>query len=198
LAAHFAHVIATDASSAQIAAAASHPQITYRVAAAESSGLAPESADLITVAQALHWLDLPRFYAEAMRVLAPHGVVAVWTYGTPALDDSLLDMHLQHFERAIVGPYWPPERRHVESGYRDLPFPFEEMPAPAFAMSATWRLHDLLGYLRTWSATTRCMAAIAADPVAELAARMASSWGEGVAHPIRWPLSLRVGRKPES
>ena len=197
LAAHFAHVVATDASAAQIAAAAPHPQVTYGVAAAESSGLAPRSVDLITVAQALHWLDLSPFYAEAKRVLVPEGVIAVWTYGTPSLADPQLNAHLQHFERAIVGPYWPPERRHVEGGYRDLPFPFDAAPAPGFEMTAAWRLPDLLGYLRTWSATTRCMAATATDPVAELATSMATRWGDGV-RTLRWPLHLRVGRNPRS
>src|SRR5690349_11550527 len=55
LAAHFAAVIATDASARQIANAEPHPRVTYRVAPANQSGLADHSVDLITVAQALHW-----------------------------------------------------------------------------------------------------------------------------------------------
>ncbi len=196
LAAHFAHVVATDASAAQITAATSHPRITYRLAPAESSGLEPESVDLITVAQALHWLDLPRFYPEARRVLAPHGWIAVWTYGTPALDDPHLNALLQDFERSVVGPYWPPERLHVENGYRDLAFPFDETTVSSMTMNVEWRLAELLGYVRTWSATTRCMAATATDPVADLAARLAPSWGDDTrTRSLRWPLKMRLGRK---
>ena len=32
------------------------------------------------------------------------------------------------------GPYWPAERRHVDAGYRDIPFPLAPLAAPTFAM----------------------------------------------------------------
>ena len=38
------------------------------------------SVDLVTVAQALHWFDLPRFYDEVQRVARPGGLIAVWCY----------------------------------------------------------------------------------------------------------------------
>jgi ubiquinone/menaquinone biosynthesis C-methylase UbiE len=75
----FGSVVATDASAQQIAAAKPHPRVEYRVARAEDSGLESKSVDVITVAQSLHWFDRPAFYAEARRVLRPHGVLAVWT-----------------------------------------------------------------------------------------------------------------------
>ena len=65
LAQRFERVIATDASREQIASAMPHPKVEFRVAPAEQSGLPDESVGLITVAQALHWFDLERFYAEA-------------------------------------------------------------------------------------------------------------------------------------
>ena len=64
LAPHFRRVVATDASAEQVRHAVAHPSIDYRVAQAEDSGLADHSVDLVTVAQAAHWFDLPRFYAE--------------------------------------------------------------------------------------------------------------------------------------
>src|SRR5512144_1205793 len=67
LAAHFREVVATDASEAQLREATPHPNVTYAVARAEQSGLPDASCDLVTVAQALHWFELPRFYAEAKR-----------------------------------------------------------------------------------------------------------------------------------
>src|SRR4029077_18883117 len=76
LAEHFEQVVATDASAAQLAAALAHPRVSYSRAAADASGLASRSVDLVTVAQALHWLDRPPFYAEARRVLVPGGGVA--------------------------------------------------------------------------------------------------------------------------
>ena len=195
LARYFTRVIATDASRAQIDAATPHPQIEYRVAPAEASGLPDGVVDLITVAQALHWFDLDCFYAEARRVLKPGGILAAWTYGVQTVDEARVDARVRTFYRETVGPYWPPERRHVESGYRTLPFPFREIPAPEFRMIADWTLPELLGYLRSWSATERYHAEHGTDPVDGLATELAPLWGDSsIRRRVIWPLSLRVGR----
>lgn len=194
LAEYFARVVATDASRAQIDAAVPHPRIDYRVAPAEASGLAAASVDLVTVAQALHWFDLAGFYAEVRRVLRPGGVLAVWTYGVLSVEGAEVDALVQSFYHDTVGPYWPPERVHVENGYRTLPFPFEEIAAPPFAMEARWLLPQLLGYFRSWSATGRFIAANGHDPVAVLEERLAPLWREGETRRVTWPLAQRVGR----
>lgn len=80
LAPYFGKIIATDASESQILHAEPHPKIEYRVAPAENSGLESASADLITVATAIHWLDTDKFYSEVKRVLRKNGVIAVWLY----------------------------------------------------------------------------------------------------------------------
>lgn len=195
LAERFARVVATDASRAQIEAAAPHPRIAYRVAPAHESGLADASVDLVAVAQALHWFDLEAFYAEARRVLRPEGLLAAWTYGIHTTGDAAIDAQVRRFYAEVVGRYWPPERRHVESGYRDLPFPFTEIAPPAFAMTADWSLPQLLGYARSWSATGRCSEATGNDPVIELGERLAPLWGTAdTTRTVTWPLALRVGR----
>lgn len=199
LAGHFAHVVATDASTAQVAAATHHPRIDYRVAPAEASGLSPNSVDLITVAQALHWFDLAAFYAEVTRVLRHDGILAVWTYGVLTVEGAAVDALVQGFYHNTVGPYWPAERRHVEDGYCSLPFPFSEMIAPPFAMEAAWTLSQLLGYLRSWSATARFAAANGRDPVEPMALQLAPMWGDPERRrTVRWPLALRVGTQSKS
>src|ERR1035437_6145012 len=65
---HFDAVVATDGSPQQIDRAHHHPKVTYLVAPAERTSLRDASVDLVTVASALHWLDLPRFYVEVRRV----------------------------------------------------------------------------------------------------------------------------------
>jgi SAM-dependent methyltransferase len=188
LAERFARVTATDASAAQLAQAPRHPGVTYRVGLAQDSGLPDASVDLVTVAQALHWLNLSRFYEEVGRVLVPDGLLAVWCYGLQRLDDDRVDEPLARFYGSVVGPYWAPERALVETGYRTVPFPFEELEAPTFEMVHEWRLPELLAYLRTWSATSAFVQARGFDPVGELAEELAPVWR------VRWPLSLRVGR----
>lgn len=198
LAQRFRRVVATDASAAMLDRAPRHPAIEYRVAPAESSGLHSHTVDLVTVAQALHWLELPQFYAEVHRVLVPEGAVAVWAYGAQRLGHDALDRILERFYRDVVGPYWPPERRHVESGYRTLPFPFAELSAPPFVMEAWWTLHQLLGYVRTWSATLRFRETVGHDPAERLAHELRQAWGDpNAVRRIEWPLSLRVGQRAE-
>ncbi|MEP7226735.1 MAG: class I SAM-dependent methyltransferase [Gemmatimonadales bacterium] len=198
LARRFKRVLATDISPSMLQQAPRHPAVEYRVGPAEASGLEDSSSDLVTVAQALHWLHLEPFYAEAARVLVPGGVLAVWTYGAQNLDEPALDQILQRFYADIVGPYWHPERRHVEAGYRTLSFPFPELPPPSLNMQETWNLDQLLGYVGTWSATQRFREAVGRDPLGRLGQDLARHWGDRSAiRRIRWPLSLRIGRRPK-
>jgi SAM-dependent methyltransferase len=192
----FRRVVATDASAAMLERAPRHPRVEYRVGRAENSGLTERSVDLVTVAQALHWLETEPFYAEVDRVLAHGGVLAVWAYANQLLGDDVLDRVLSRFYTGVVGPYWPAERRHVEAGYRTLPFPYDEVDVPAFVMEERWTLFQLLGYLGTWSAVQRFREIQRYDPVEQLAAELAENWKDPAsARVVRWPLSLRVGRK---
>jgi ubiquinone/menaquinone biosynthesis C-methylase UbiE len=59
----FDRVIATDASRKQLDEARDADRITYLAAPAERTPLPDASVDLVTVAQALHWFNLPAFYA---------------------------------------------------------------------------------------------------------------------------------------
>jgi ubiquinone/menaquinone biosynthesis C-methylase UbiE len=196
LAERFDAVIGTDASASQIKAARPHPRVTYAVARAEESGLESDSVDLVTVAQSLHWFDLPQFYAEVQRVLHPGGVLAVWTYGVPRLNEPNLDRLLQTYYWDTVGQYWPPERRDVENGYRSLAFPFREIASPSLSMLESWTQAQFLGYVRSWSATARYVDARGEDPVVTLERQVSPLWGETQrTRTVSWPLSLRVGRK---
>jgi ubiquinone/menaquinone biosynthesis C-methylase UbiE len=195
LAAHFDRVIATDASSSQIRAAAPHPRVEYRVAYAERSGLPDAGADLVTVAQALHWFELPAFYAEVRRVTKPAGALAVWTYSTTTVEGDDVHALVEAFYRDTVGPYWLPERMLVEAGYRTLPFPFAEVPAPSFALTVRWSMQQLLGYVSSWSATARFIDDNGRNPVLDLARRLEPLWGPpDRLRTVTWPLSVRAGR----
>jgi ubiquinone/menaquinone biosynthesis C-methylase UbiE len=198
LAPWFSRVLATDVSSAMLELAPAHPQVEYRVSPAAESGLPDSSADLVTVAQALHWLDTDLFYTEVDRVLTPGGFLAVWSYANHQLGDEALNAALTRFYTDVVGPFWPEERRHVEAGYRDLPFPYAESPVPVFAMEEQWTLAQLLGYVGTWSATQRFRETEGYDPVPQLWDELVTRWGDPAStRLVRWPLNLRVGSKPK-
>jgi SAM-dependent methyltransferase len=187
-------VQATDPSAEQIAAARAHPGVRYRVEPAECSSLPDASVDLITIAQALHWFEHSRFFAEAQRVLRFGGVIAAWSYGLSRVS-TRVDRVFAHLYDDVLGPYWPPERRLVESGYRELEFPFEEIRPPALAMRCDWTLPQYLAYLASWSASQRHLKATGVDAVQQVADSLAEAWGDpSRIRAVRWPLGMRVGR----
>lgn len=195
LANHFANVFATDFSESQIANAKAHPRVNYRIAPAEASGLPSSCADLVTIAQALHWFDLEKFYSEVRRVLKPNGLITAWTYGMIVITNEDANECLQHFYHHVIGPYWPSERHHVETGYRELNFPFERINTPNVSMQVEWSARQLMGYLRSWSATARYHEATGIDPVDELSHQLTASL-DSPAQLIQvyWPLSILAGR----
>jgi ubiquinone/menaquinone biosynthesis C-methylase UbiE len=81
LAQQFSHVLATDASAQQLAAASQHARVSYRVATAEDSGVDTASCNLVTFAQALHWFNFDVFFGEVQRVAKPDCVLVAWLYG---------------------------------------------------------------------------------------------------------------------
>jgi SAM-dependent methyltransferase len=192
LASVFDRVVATDASEKQIANAQPHERVEYRVAPAENSGIDSRTLDLITVAQALHWFDLDRFYAEAQRVLRPDGVLAASAYNLLHIEPTI-DEVVNRYYYEVVGPFWPPERKLVEQ-FADLLFPFQEIDPPKFEMTAQWNLDHLLGYLSTWSSTQRFIAARGIDPLEQIIDGLRGAWGDPEqTRNVTWPLVVRIG-----
>lgn len=191
LAERFHRVIATDASSQQIAAATPHPRVDYRVAPAEACGLSDRCVDLCVAAQAVHWFDLDSYYSEVKRVARTGCVVAMITYALPSVDDAV-DAVLGEL-LAVVKPYWPPNRRLVDVLYADLPFPFIEEPFPSVEMTALWPAHRLIGYSSTWSSTLTLTKRRGSSMLAPIHARIRKVWGHGL-RTVRWRIGVRIGR----
>ena len=194
LARHFEEVLALDPSAAQVAEAEPHPRVRYAVAPAEATGLPDGCADLVTAAQAFHWFDHPRLRPELARLARPGAIFAAFTYDLCAVDPAV-DAVLGPFYRELVGPWWPPERAHVDAAYRTLPFPWPELEAPALASEERWTLDRLVGYLGTWSAVSAYRKARGEDPRERIAAPLAAAWGEpGQERLVTWKLTVRAGR----
>ncbi|MFT3685927.1 MAG: class I SAM-dependent methyltransferase [Phycisphaerales bacterium] len=189
---HFDHVVATDASAAQIERAQTCPGVEYRVARSEESGLPDTSVQLVTAASALHWFDLPAFYREVRRVLVPRGVIAAWGYReaviAPGIDELIND-----YQNRIVDEFWSSRIRIVANGYERLDFPFEEVAAPPMDVRATWTADQMLGYLGTWSASQSYLERHGTPATALIEEELRERWGAG-ARAVRWPLTARVGR----
>jgi len=190
----FDRVEATDASEKQIAAAVPHPKIRYSVAPAEASALPDASVSLVTVAQALHWFDLPKFYAEVRRVAKPQALLACSCYMHCSVSPAV-DAAMQRLYEGILGDaYWPPERKHVERGYADLAFPFPEIELPRFNLEVQWPLEGYVGYLRSWSATQNYIKKNGQDPVELVGEELLKAWGDPkAARPVRWAMTIRAG-----
>lgn len=195
LADYYREVVATDASRNQISNARRKAGIVYRNESAERSSLAGGSVDLVTVAQALHWFDLAQFGQEADRVMKPGGILAAWTYGLQRITPQL-DRLITHLYGTTLDSYWPPERKLVEAGYRDISIPMQPCPAPEFHMQADWNLAQQAGYLRTWSAVRKYAVQTGENPVDRIYPDLLTLWGDPEQRrTITWPLTLRLWRK---
>lgn len=192
LAEHFTRVLATDASMAQLEQAERHPRVVYGVAVAGAATVPAGTVDLVAVAQAAHWFDLDTFWPEVRRALRPGGLVAAWAYGVTRITPEI-DTVVRRLYHDILGPWWPPERRIVEEVYATLPFPFEEIRPPGFAMSAEWTVQQFEGYLATWSGVLRHNEGTGMDALALVRDDLRAAWGPATRH-VTWPLGLRVGR----
>ena len=188
----FHRVIATDASANQIAQTTPHEKISYRVAPAEQSGLADNSVDLITVAQAAHWFDHAAFNQEAKRVLKANGVIVLWCYELQKVDDDI-DRIVDYLYENILGDYWPAERRHIENRYSDIPLPFNPVEPPALSLRVEWSVEQQLGYFRSWSSSARYLESTGTDAVSLVENDLRKQWGKR-ARTVQWPLYIKAGR----
>ncbi|HEV7923364.1 MAG TPA: methyltransferase domain-containing protein [Thermoanaerobaculia bacterium] len=194
LAEHFERVVATDASAGQLARATAHQRVTYRHEPSDGVSLPDASVDLITAGAAAHWFELDGFYGEARRVARRGAVIALFSYGPRDLADAVGPV-VHRFQDEVLAGFWPERIRYVHDRYATLPFPFQEIAAPPFVMSAEWTLSDLRAVLETWSASQRYFQQHGTRATDAVAAELAAAWGDPAQRrEIRCPLFARVGR----
>jgi SAM-dependent methyltransferase len=195
LARHFARVHATDPSAAQVAQATAPGNVRFAVEPGERCSLADASADVVCVAQALHWFELGAFFTECARVLRPGGLLVAWGYRDIVVPDAIAPAN-EALQQAIL-PYWPAERRLIDEAYAGFEWPFPAVPVPPFELRVQWTLPRLLGYFASYSASKRHREATGNDAVAAQAPAIAEAWGDPeVARELSWPLFVHARRKP--
>ncbi|XP_073150874.1 uncharacterized protein [Henckelia pumila] len=202
-------VIATDTSPKQLELATNLPNITYKctspnmsVSELESQIGSRASVDLVTIAQAMHWFDLPTFYKHVKWILkSPNGVVAAWCYTTPEVNPSV-DSVFQRFYHIDVDPFWEPARKLVDQKYETIEFPFEavdglENNGPfRFNSEKLMDLGAYFTYLRSWSAYQTAKekgVELLRDEVVEDFKR---TWNEDgkMEKVVTFPVYLRIGK----
>ncbi|CAN5697022.1 class I SAM-dependent methyltransferase [soil metagenome] len=196
LASRFDAVHASDPSAAQVAQAPRLAGVHFLVAPGERCSLPDASVDAACVAQALHWFDRDRYFAECARVLRRGGVLVAWGYQDVVLPPVLAAAGAAFLDE-IAGD-WPPQRAEFDAGYAGYQWPFEALPVPHIALTARWPLQRLLGYFSSFSAVKRHREATGADPVARHADALAAAWGDpGRERDLSWPLFVHARRKPD-
>ena len=193
LANHFDHVYASDISKQQIANAQTKENITYQVGSAEHTSFPDNQFDLITVAQAIHWFDLEKFYDEVRRTLKPAGIFAVIGYSLMRIHPEI-DRIIDDFYTHILGDYWDVERKLVDDHYRNLHFPFEEIKSTEFKHNVNWTLDHVMGFLNTWSAVQHYIKENGSNPVNATAPEIKKAWGVNKLKQVTFPIFIRVGR----
>ena len=124
---------------------------------------------------------------EPLRLLAMAGGGVV-----PFLS-FVVEKRMTRVVRDELHRFWPPERAHVESGYRELPFPFPGLPMPQLSIDVAWSPERLLGYVRSWSAAKAALAAGQGGVIEAFEADARALPPDSVIA-ARFPLALRVGR----
>jgi SAM-dependent methyltransferase len=188
-------VVATDASADQLAHATAHDRVTYRNEPSDRVSLASDSVDLVTAGAAAHWFELDGFYREIRRVAKENAVVALFSYGPRDFTADAVAPIVQRFQEEILDGFWPERIQYVHDRYATLPFPFDEIEAPPFVMSAEWNLRELLAFLDTWSASQRYLQQHGTRAIDAIAPELARAWGDADRRrEVRCPLFVRAGR----
>ncbi|WP_420385892.1 class I SAM-dependent methyltransferase [Roseivirga sp.] len=195
LAKKFKKVTATDISQKQLNHAEPCPNIQFKVSRAENTDFGNSCFDLITVGQAIHWFDIPAFFGEAERVLKPGGLLAFWGYGLLRVN-ALIDQLIDHFYTHAVGPLWDFERKHVDSNYESIAFPWQEIDTPKdIGITTTWTIDEFEGYFNSWSAVQNYKEAHNGEnPVDQLMNEVGKVWRSGT-QMVSFPIFIKAGLK---
>ena len=155
------------------------------------------SVDLITVATAIHWFDIPTFYKEVQRVLKPNGILAVWGYAASAIDKQI-DQVINEFAFKTLEPYWPAQTRlNWEDKYEHLPFPYQLLTMPLYKATAQQNYTDFISYMNSWSAIQVYLKQHQKNPIDLIQEKLLVNWGNpDEVKTVLWQLYLKCGRKP--
>ena len=148
-------IIGIDKSIEQLKYAKPNTNITYKVGTALESNLNNSSIDVITVAQAAHWFDMPVFIKEMKRVLKPGGLLAIAGYSFCQSYNASINSSIRRYE-ATIKDCWPSgcNRTRLDSTFADVDFTsyFNYSTRKSFPVIRNMEIDSFLAYIRTMSA----------------------------------------------
>lgn len=193
---HFDQVFANDISEEQLSYAPQKSNITYLNTPAEHSGLPSNTFNLITIAQAVHWLNFDRFYDEVRRTARKNALLAVVGYGMVRVSKTVNPIIDELYEEAFR-QYFNENRRYLDEHYKNIPFPFNEISAPDFEITYQWSLDHLEGYFNSWSAVQKMKSELDKNPVDKTIKHLQQKLGSQKSLEVSFPVFMRLGKIAE-
>ncbi|XP_072496662.1 putative methyltransferase DDB_G0268948 isoform X2 [Notamacropus eugenii] len=158
---HFARVLGTDISEAQIQQAKqthSPSQVSYCVCPAEALPVDDGSVDLLTAFAAAHWFDIQPFMKEVERVLKPGGCVSLSSYTLRMMihygDCSEALTNIFRETQVVLNKYANEKLHVLLSEYQEILdlVPFPDKKRIIFQGSEiSFTVAGLMGFLRSFS-----------------------------------------------
>ena len=156
---HFKQCLGFDISEAKVACAKQKGRelnarnVEFKAVSANSLPLGDGSVDLVSCAEAWHWLEPEVFYREVGRVLRPGGCRAVYGYRDPTILNQECDDLLSVFRFKTLKGYDHERNEHLENLYSEVRLAYPnlvrfDLPTE---MSYTMELSDIIGYISSWS-----------------------------------------------
>ena len=190
----FKKVIATDISAAQIEKAIIKENIEYLVCPAESTPFKENTFDLVTVAQAYHWIKWDEFKKEVTRVCKAGAIIAIWTYNRNTIGNKQIDEAVYNFYENVTKRYWDYERKYVDERYSTVEFDYDLLPAKNFETILNWKREDFIGYISSWSAIQKFIKINGHSPIPIFEEEINKLWAEGEVKNVVFPIYLKLGR----
>ena len=154
----FRRCIGVDISKAQVKEASQAcqekglPNIEFVQGSAADIPMEASSVDVVTIAQAWHWVDPESFYAECKRILKPGGCLAVYGYGNgQIINNTECNVLLKDFYTKTLKGYWNDRRRHIDNEFKEVVLPFSNTERHYTSMLHITSLDWFIGYVSTWS-----------------------------------------------
>lgn len=135
---------------------------TYVLAPAEATGLPGAAFDVVTAGQCWHWFDRPAAAAEARRLLAPGGRIAIATFDWIPMPGSVVIATEALIEEH--NPAQPKPHLRYASGQGIYPLWLADLAGAGFERLESWSFDGIVTYSReAWRGRIRASQGVGAS-----------------------------------